>query len=135
MTTAANCPGFLESNIVRDHCVYCDRHRTEHLKHFKKEGSKKKRAAGTPGGYRLRPESETRQLFEAELQKKEDEISLLRKYLWLRHGCDGLYGDDGEMQCNRCRIDFKRDSVRQIVERLDAIALERASRAQRSEGE
>jgi hypothetical protein len=35
----------------------------------------------------------------------------LRKLLWLRHGCPipSLYGDDGEMQCSECGIDFKRD--------------------------
>ena len=40
----------------------------------------------------------------------------LRKLLWLHHGCsqDGLYGDDGEMQCNKCRIDFRRDSAKEI---------------------
>ncbi len=35
----------------------------------------------------------------------------LRKLLWIRHGCTiGLYGDDGELQCNECHIDFLRDS-------------------------
>jgi hypothetical protein len=37
---------------------------------------------------------------------------LERKYrtlLWLGHGHDGLYGDDGEMQCGKCRpFDYKR---------------------------
>lgn len=42
----------------------------------------------------------------------------LRYMLWLTHGCIGLYGDDGEMQCNcgnHFRLDFKRDSVDKIV--------------------
>lgn len=41
---------------------------------------------------------------------------LLRKLLWLRHGCEitVLYGDDGEMQCGKCGIDFKRDSAESI---------------------
>lgn len=42
----------------------------------------------------------------------------LRRLLWLRHGCPPhtLYGDDGEMQCNRpgCMIDFKRMSASEI---------------------
>lgn len=43
----------------------------------------------------------------------------LRKLLWLNHGCSlGLYGDDGEMQCNKCLIDFKRDSVERIEKQL-----------------
>jgi hypothetical protein len=39
-----------------------------------------------------------------------------RKLLWLRHGCpiSVLYGDDGEMQCGKCGIDFIRDSVELI---------------------
>ena len=42
----------------------------------------------------------------------------LRTMLWLNHGCDfsALYGDDGEMQCARCGIDFLRDSTDQIKE-------------------
>lgn len=39
----------------------------------------------------------------------EDEL-ILRKLLWMRHGCSGaaLYGDDGEMQCHACMLDFVR---------------------------
>lgn len=33
-----------------------------------------------------------------------------RYNLWTSHGHDGLYGDDGEMQCARCGVDYKRDS-------------------------
>jgi hypothetical protein len=38
----------------------------------------------------------------------EDE-KVLRELLWLNHGCpvSTLYGDDGEMQCGKCGIDFK----------------------------
>ena len=45
-----------------------------------------------------------------------NENMLLRKMLWLRHGCNiaGLYGDDGEMQCNHCMIDFKETSAEGI---------------------
>lgn len=45
----------------------------------------------------------------------------LRKLLWLRHGCSGLYGDDGEMQCSACLIDFKRMSAREIGDRWRTI--------------
>lgn len=40
----------------------------------------------------------------------------LRRLLWLRHGCpiNNLYGDDGEMQCNFCMIDFKRDTPEEM---------------------
>ena len=41
----------------------------------------------------------------------------IREYLWLNHAIKGItcthYGDDGEMQC--CMIDFKRDSIEDIL--------------------
>ena len=52
-----------------------------------------------------------------------DEMEL-RKLLWLHHGCDGLYGDDGEMQCNKCHIDFKRDTIEEIETTLRNIRME-----------
>lgn len=44
----------------------------------------------------------------------------LRREWWLNHGHDysAMYGDDGEMQCNACAVDFKRaplDELRQVV--------------------
>jgi hypothetical protein len=46
------------------------------------------------------------------IEKDTDDFKL-RKLLWLNHGCsvDLLYGDDGELQCSTCGIDFKRNSV------------------------
>jgi hypothetical protein len=46
--------------------------------------------------------------------KKENKQ--LRQLIWLTHGCPiaSLYGDDGEMQCGRCLIDFKRATVGEI---------------------
>ena len=51
----------------------------------------------------------------------------LRKLLWSRHGCHGacLYGDDGELQCNSCRLDFKRDSASSIATRLFDISIQK----------
>lgn len=67
-----------------------------------------------------------------EIEKLQSENAALREeneklkhLLWLRHGCDGLYGDDGERQCNRCQIDFNRDSVERIVTRFQEIYLEK----------
>jgi len=45
------------------------------------------------------------------LAKTAQENEKLRMLLWLNHGHDGLYGDDGEMQCSKCMIDFRRDSA------------------------
>ena len=48
----------------------------------------------------------------------------LRELLWLNHGClDSLYGDDGEMQCNKCMIDFKRNSAEEIACRFAKIGI------------
>ena len=46
----------------------------------------------------------------------KEENKELRELLWLRHGCSffQFYGDDGEMQCHHCMIDFKRDPVEKI---------------------
>lgn len=48
------------------------------------------------------------------------EMAELRKALWLHHGCEGdaLYGDDGEMQCLSCIIDFIRMPAEIIEHRL-----------------
>ena len=48
------------------------------------------------------------------------EEQLLRKLLWIRHGCpvNALYGDDGEMQCSVCGIDFKRNPAQSIEQRF-----------------
>ena len=54
---------------------------------------------------------------------------LIRKWLWLSHNCTDtpiLYGDDGEMQCNSCMIDFKRDSEDAIDKKLWIQSLKKA---------
>jgi len=47
----------------------------------------------------------------------EMENQQLRELLWLNHGCGitALYGDDGELQCCQCVVDFKRWSVSEIL--------------------
>lgn len=51
---------------------------------------------------------------------QDSENEKLRRLLWLRHGCSisDLYGDDGEMQCSKCGIDFKRMSVEVIEQKF-----------------
>jgi hypothetical protein len=46
----------------------------------------------------------------ARAELAEAENTTLRKLLWIRHTSTpgALYGDDGEMQCGECGIDFKR---------------------------
>lgn len=48
------------------------------------------------------------------VEKRERHI---RQVLWLSHGCDinALYGDDGEMQCSKCGIDFLRFPIEAII--------------------
>lgn len=66
----------------------------------------------------------------AQAEAAERENLKLRELLWLRHGCEGLYGDDGEMQCGQCLLDFKRDLV-DVIEGRWRTAGERAVRAVR----
>jgi len=60
----------------------------------------------------------------ARISKLEEERYRLRFLLWLRHGCEitALYGDDGEMSCGKCGIDFKRFTVEQIANTWKAAA-------------
>lgn len=47
-----------------------------------------------------------------------------RECLWLHHGHDGLYGDDGEMQCcspSHGPLDFKRMALPMLYARVAAI--------------
>lgn len=71
----------------------------------------------------------------AALAAAHAENERLRKLLWLRHGCGirDLYGDDGEMQCSKCRVDFKRWPADQIDEAFEKIA--RAALAPANGGE
>lgn len=43
----------------------------------------------------------------------------VRAYLWLSHGHQGMYGDDGEMQCVECApygvMDYKRQPLADVV--------------------
>jgi len=50
----------------------------------------------------------------------EYENKKLRKMMFFAHlGCGHVcYGDDGELQCNTCRIDFKRDSIDVIENKI-----------------
>jgi len=56
------------------------------------------------------------QFYPTSIEELEEDNTILRKLLWINHGCDrsALYGDDGEMQCNKCMIDFKRMSAKEI---------------------
>ena len=64
------------------------------------------------------------------LEYLKDDNYAIRRLLWLNHGCTtGLYGDDGEMQCNCSKkhrpIDFKRDSAAIIDNKLTEYARRR----------
>lgn len=70
----------------------------------------------------------TQRLEDAERKARALEHKL-REALWYRHGCTAaLYGDDGEMQCNACFIDFKRMSIDEIETRLLKLAIEAAAK-------
>lgn len=61
---------------------------------------------------------------EAYMTLKAEE-RLLRELLWLNHGHVSLYGDDGEMQCGECGIDFKRLPATEIQAAFRCRALTR----------
>lgn len=51
----------------------------------------------------------------------------LRMTWWMNHGCrpSAQYGDDGEMSCGCCAIDFKRMPLDEIRERMQNASVER----------
>lgn len=51
-------------------------------------------------------------------EELEKENLKLRYLLWASHPCKGKYGDDGEMQCGQCGIDFRRNSPYDIEKRI-----------------
>jgi hypothetical protein len=53
----------------------------------------------------------------------------LRKEWWGNHGHEylALYGDDGEMQCLRCLMDFKRAPLEIVQAAVFTARLERAA--------
>ena len=55
-----------------------------------------------------------------EMKKLRDENQQLRAFFWMNHGCDIgiLYGDDGELQCGACLLDFKRDDIDHLFNRV-----------------
>jgi hypothetical protein len=64
----------------------------------------------------------------ADVPVEERTLSVeVREQLWASHGCAGIYGDDGEMQCafRQPFIDFKRDSEEKILEGCRIHAMER----------
>ncbi len=63
-----------------------------------------------------------------------NENETLRKLLWLSHGHRALYGDDGEMQCSECMLDFKRDPIERIEKRFDDMAFDRMIEYAKSKG-
>lgn len=63
------------------------------------------------------------QTLQSDLKQAEESILLVRRFIWLNHGCpiSSLYGDDGEMQCSGSQhkpLDFKRLPIREILDEL-----------------
>ncbi len=64
-----------------------------------------------------------------DLEQKEQKFRFM---LWMNHGHIKhvpLYGDDGEMQCPACMIDFKRDDPGVIMKKITVQAMQRAKDA------
>ncbi len=67
----------------------------------------------------LHDEQNENEKLTAQLAEAQKENQILRQMIWLSHGHAGLYGDDGEMQCNIPPLcDFKRDPIEQIDKHL-----------------
>jgi len=52
-----------------------------------------------------------------------EEIYKLRELLWRNHGHKGMYGDDGELQCSQCAVeygfyDWRRTDIDEIVAKI-----------------
>lgn len=64
-------------------------------------------------------------------EKLTGQVEKLKAALWLRHGHQGMYGDDGEMQCSACvpfgLYDWKRSSVEDILSCLELQSLAMAA--------
>lgn len=61
----------------------------------------------------------------------------LRRELWLGHGHDALYGDDGEMQCSKCLpvYDYKRAPLEQVIEAAETARITTSGLAEAIRGE
>lgn len=67
----------------------------------------------------------------------------MRRIMWLNHGCIGLYGDDGEMQCNASHqnedakaigpLDFKRDDLHRLQAAMLSLLRYNKRRAEQAE--
>lgn len=55
-----------------------------------------------------------------------DAERIARTLMWLHHGCQQLYGDDGEMQCG-CLVDWRRGDLLALEQHFMATNLRRAS--------
>ena len=61
-----------------------------------------------------------------EIKRLTDDIKGVREVLWVNHGHNGLYGDDGEMQCGLCAVnsypekiwDYKRSDIVSLTKKL-----------------
>lgn len=67
----------------------------------------------------IRLETENGKFIKGLIKETIEENQALRKWLWLKHGCSELYGDDEEMQCNKGLVDFKRGSIESINKHLN----------------
>ena len=67
-----------------------------------------------------------------------DDEYTLRQMVWESHGGlthHFLYGDDGELNCNTCHIDFKRLTVMSIFDALGEQAMARMVEYLKRKGE
>jgi hypothetical protein len=61
----------------------------------------------------------TQSIAVSELEELRENEKAVRRLLWLYHGHEGLYGDDGQMQCSQCfmeyGIDYKDSPIPDLI--------------------
>ena len=70
------------------------------------------------------------EVYQGDLHNMAKEIFHLRMMIWLNHGHKGMYGDDGEMQCSQCVMeygfwDWKRTSIKEIQSKMTTANLKK----------
>jgi len=79
----------------------------------------------------MRDNKQAKEVEEVSGSQLKEENRILRYLIGMSH--DGpkhrIYGDDGELQCSACRIDFVRDSAQDIQRKIEEAGMRELQRA------
>lgn len=114
------------ADIISDLVQYLDRAESELLR-LRGELTNAQEKCTTASGDYIKAERELKALREQ-----------MRQLLWTSHcgstHISNLYGDDGEMQCARCGLDFKRQPLEELQKRCYEENMKRIHAAERALG-